>query len=244
MPKNALVIGGDRGIGRACALALSEAGYQVFFTCHTDTASAEQTALDIQKNGGQASWTSMDVSDTGQVHDGIRRFLQYAHAMDTVVYASGISLIRLFTDTEEEEWQRILDVNLSGAYRVLKEALPSMIERKQGSVILISSMWGEVGASCEVAYSASKAALIGMTKALAKELGPSGIRVNCITPGVIRTRMNDELGAETLSALAEETPLSRIGEPEDVGKAAAFLSSPSASFITGQVLGVSGGFCI
>ena len=157
---------------------------------------------------------------------------------------AGVALIRLFTDTDETSWDRLFDVNVKGAYHCLQAVLPGMISRQEGAVVNISSMWGEVGASCEAAYAASKAALIGLTKALAKELGPSGIRVNCVTPGTIDTEMNAELDEETRAALAEETPLCRLGEAEDVAKAVLFLAGEQASFITGQVLGVSGGYVI
>ena len=163
---------------------------------------------------------------------------------DVLINNAGVSSQQLFTDVTEEEYDRIMDTNLKGPFLCTKEVLPGMIYRKSGCIINISSMWGQVGGSCETIYSASKAGLIGLTKALAKEEGPSGIRVNCIAPGVIDTKMNAMHSEETMQALKEETPLERIGTPQDIANAALFLASDQASFITGQVLGVNGGMII
>ena len=164
--------------------------------------------------------------------------------IDTLVNNAGIAQQKLFTDLTDEDWQAMIDVNLGGTFRTCRAALPEMIRQKRGTIINISSMWGQVGASCEVAYSAAKAGVIGLTKALAKEVAPSGITVNCIAPGAIRTPMLDCFTEEDLAALAEETPVGRIGTPEDVAAACVFLASDGARFITGQVLGVNGGFVI
>ena len=164
--------------------------------------------------------------------------------IELLVPAAGIAYQNLFQYTDEDTYDRIMDTNVKGAYLAAKAVLPQMIRAGRGNIVFLSSMWGEVGASCEVVYSASKAALIGMTKALAKEVGPSGIRVNCVTPGVIRTPMTEVLGEDTLSSLAEETPLGRIGTPREIADAVLFLAGDSAAFITGQVLGVSGGLVI
>ncbi len=164
--------------------------------------------------------------------------------IDLLVPAAGIAYQNLFQYTEEADYDRIMDTNVKGAYLYAKAVLPHMIARQSGSIIFLSSMWGETGASCEVVYSASKAAIIGLTKALAKEVGPSGVRINCISPGVIRTPMTTPLGEDTLNALAEETPLGRIGAPEEVADAVLFLAGAGASFITGQILGISGGLVI
>ena len=164
--------------------------------------------------------------------------------MDLLVNSAGIALRSLVTDVTEAQWRRILDVDLSGTFYACQCVLPHMLRRKQGKIVNLSSMWGQVGASCEVHYSAAKAAVIGFTKALAKELGPSHIRVNCIAPGVIDTEMNALLGAETLEALREETPLELLGSPTHIADAVRFLVSDRASFITGQVLGVNGGMVI
>ncbi len=163
---------------------------------------------------------------------------------DVLVNNAGVSYIGLLQDMSADEIKRVLDINLTGAILCSREAAKQMIPKKSGCIINIASMWGEVGASCEAVYSASKAGLIGFTKALAKELGPSGIRVNCVSPGVIKTDMNKELTEETLAELSEDTPLLRLGSPEEVAKAAAFLASEESSFITGQVLSVNGGITV
>ena len=162
--------------------------------------------------------------------------------IDVLVNNAGISLVGLFTDLRDEEWQRIANVNLGGAVIAAREVSRIMVSNHAGRIINVGSVWGRVGASCEVAYSATKAGLEGLTKALAKELGPSDITVNCIEPGVIATDMNRCFDTETLNALCDETPLCRIGTPEDVAEAVVFLASDAASFITGQILGVDGGF--
>ena len=163
---------------------------------------------------------------------------------DLLVNNAGIAQQKLFTDVTEEEWDRIFAVNVKGLYTCCRAVVPHMVRRHAGSIINVSSIWGEVGASCEVPYSASKAAVIGFTKALAKELGPSGIRVNCVSPGVIATEMNAALDPETLDALREETPLGTIGTPEDAARAILWLAGEDSAFVTGQVLGVNGGFVI
>ena len=157
---------------------------------------------------------------------------------------AGISRFGLFTDIGEEEWDEVMDTNCKGMYLCCKEALPHMISDKDGAIVNISSMWGQVGASCEVHYSASKAAVIGLTKALAKELGPSNVRVNCVAPGVIQTDMLANVAPDIQRELAEDTPLMRLGTPGDIAKTVCFLCSREAGFITGQVLGVNGGFVI
>ena len=170
--------------------------------------------------------------------------LEQLGGIDVLVNNAGISLCSLFTDTTYEQWQSIIDTNLTSAFTLSRDCSREMIRKHSGSIINIGSVWGRCGASCEVAYSASKAGLRGLTQALAKELGPSGIRVNCIEPGVIDTDMNAEHSKETMDELCEETPLCRIGKPEDVAEAVYFLSSDRSSFITGQIIGVDGGFAL
>ena len=235
--KTVLVTGASRGIGAAIARRFAKGGYNVVINYNKSASAAEALA---EETGGIA--IQADVGSPEQVNCMMDEIESRFGGIDVLVNNAGVSHIGLFTDMTEEEWQRLINVNLGGAFRVTKRAVRPMIANHSGCVINISSMWGEVGASCEVAYSASKAGIIGMTKALAKELGPSDIRVNCITPGVIKTDMNNALDGETIKELEDETPLGRLGTPEDVAEAAYFMSE--SGFITGQVLGVSGGFVI
>ena len=235
MTETALITGASRGIGAACARALAAAGYRVVINYNHSAHAAEALA---DKLGGLA--IRADVSDRRQVD----AMFSIAGNVDVLVCNAGISGTMLFTDTAPETWQRIFDVNVNGVYHCCQAALPYMLREHRGRIITMSSMWGVTGASCEAAYSASKAAVIGLTKALAKEVGPSGITVNCVAPGVIATDMNAEHSAETLAALREETPLGIIGQPEDVAALVRFLASEDAKFITGQVISANGGFLI
>ncbi len=231
--RTALVSGASRGIGRACARALAESGYRVVVNYRERRQAAEDLAYSI---GGTA--VRADVSD----REAVRRMFEAAGNVDALVVNAGVALQKLFTDTTPEDWRRVFAVNVDGAYNLIQAALPHMIHEKWGRIVLISSVWGVHGASCEAAYSASKAALIGLTKALAKELGPSGITVNCVAPGVIDTDMNAALDRETLASLADSTPLCRLGAPEDVASLIRYLCSDEAAFITAQVIGADGGF--
>lgn len=233
--RRAIVTGGSRGIGRACCEALAADGFEVTVNYNRSRAAAEELS---QRIGGRA--VCADVSD----FDAVRRMVESVSGAGVLVCNAGISMQKLFTDTTPEDWRKIFGINVDGAYNACHEAIPYMVHEKWGRIIIISSMWGVRGASCEAAYSATKAALIGLTKALSKELGPSGITVNCIAPGVIDTDMNRALGAETMKELCEETPVMRIGTPEDVAALCAFLASDKASFITGQVISADGGFSV
>ena len=233
--KKALITGASRGIGAACARALAEDGYHVYINYHKSKAAAEELAFDL---GGIA--VQADVSDPAAV----AAMFSATGPVDLLVCNAGIAFSGLFAEITPEIWRKIFAVNVDGVYNCCKCALPHMIHKKAGNIITMSSIWGVTGASCETAYSAAKAAVIGLTKALAKEVGPSGIRVNCVAPGVIDTDMNGALSPEDMAALREETPLGCIGAPADVANAVRFLASEKSGFITGQVLGVNGGFLI
>ena len=242
--KTAIVTGASRGIGAACAAELARNGFSVAVNYRVNKSAAESVVNAVSAAGGQAFAVKADVSAPEEVTAMFEAVKERFGSVSLLVNNAGISHIGLLQDMTDGEIRRQLEVNLMGAIVCSREAARQMIPRKSGSIINIASMWGEVGASCEAVYSACKAGIIGFTKALAKELGPSGIRVNCVSPGVIRTDMNSELTADTLRELEEETPLLRIGSPEDVAKAVAFLAKEESSFITGQVLPVNGGITV
>jgi len=244
MRKIALITGGSRGIGAACVRAFAEAGYAVVFLYNRSAGKADALVQALRGEGRDVSAHPCDVSDPQQIAATIASILRTYHRIDVLVNCAGIAHIGLFTDMTEAEWDHLFAVNVRSAFSVTKAVLPGMISEQKGSIVNVSSMWGEVGASCEVAYSATKAALIGLTKALAKEVGPSGVRVNCVTPGVIDTDMNASLTDDDRAALCDETPLGRIGDAAEVAKTILFLCSEGASFVTGQVVGVSGGLVI
>lgn len=231
--KHVLITGGSRGIGAAAVRAFCAAGYQVTFFYEKDQNSAEA----ISRETG-ASAVCCDVSDSNAVNTSIGSLAP----VDILINNAGIAHYGLISQISEAEWNRLFSVNVGGIYRCVKAVLPQMLQKQAGCILNLASMWGQVGASCEVAYSASKGAVIAMTKALAKELGPSGIRVNCVCPGVILTDMTRCVGEDTLAELAEETPLGRNGTPEDIASALLYLAQ--ADFITGQLLPVNGGFVI
>ena len=237
--KTVLITGGSRGIGAAAARRFAAAGYRVAINYHHSEAAALALAEEL---GGIA--LRADVSDPVQVQDMVDNVLDKFCQLDILICNAGISQQKLFGDLTDADWRRMFAVNVDGTFHVIRAALPHMIHRKAGRIVTVSSMWGQVGGSCEVAYSASKAAIIGLTRALAKELGPSGITVNCVAPGVIDTEMNAALTPEDLDVLREETPLGMLGSPEDVAESLFFLSSDAARFITGQVLAPNGGLVI
>ena len=241
-PAVALVTGASGGIGRAIALAFGERGYDVALHYNTHWEAALETAGLIKERGGRAEAFQADLTDEAQTERLFTSCEQTLGPATVLVNNAGISWQGLFTDMALQDWQRIMDVNITSMFLCCRRALGPMIRRKAGCIINISSMWGQQGASCEAAYSASKAAVIGLTQALALEEGPSGIRVNCIAPGVIDTPMNAHLSPADMAALSEDTPLMRIGTPEDVAHAAVFLAENG--FGTGQTIGVNGGFII
>ena len=238
--RRVLISGGDRGIGAAAARAFATAGYQVAVLYHQNAAAA--AALEQQLPGCIA--IQCDVASRASCELAFHAVEQAMGRVDVLVCNAGIAQQKLFTDITPEEWQRMLDVNLSGAFHLCQLALPGMIRRKQGRILTVSSMWGQTGGSCEVHYSAAKAGLIGLTKALAKEEGPSGITVNCVAPGVIDTDMMAAFTAEDKAALAEETPVGRLGSADEVAQLLVFLAGEGAGYITGQVFGVNGGLVI
>lgn len=244
MSKTALVTGGSRGIGAAACRALARQGFSVAIGYTHNAQAAEALARELTDQGLNAMAVRGDVRSREEVRAMFEAVRRRMGAVDTLVLSAGIAQQKLFQDITDADWDGLFDVNIKGVYRCIQAALPDMLRRGRGCIVTVASMWGQVGASCESHYAASKAAVIGLTRSLAKELGPSGIRVNCISPGTIETDMTAPLGEETLSALAADTPLGRNGTAEDVAQAIAYLCSDASSFVTGQVLAVNGGFVI
>lgn len=238
----ALITGSARGIGAATAALFADMGYNVVINYNKSKTEALALCEAIRVNGGKAIAVQADVSKISETLRLFDKAKESFGTVDILVNNAGIAQQKLFTDITEEDYDRMFDCNTKSVFNCCRCALPDMIHNKYGRIINVSSMWGIVGASCEVHYSASKAAVIGMTKALAREVAPSGITVNCIAPGVIDTPMNKGFDAETLRSLSEETPVGRLGTPEDVARAILFLADEKSSFITGQVLGIDGGF--
>ena len=237
--KTALVTGGSRGIGAAVCRRLTEDGLRVVVHYNQNKGKAEALVRELtEKTGLPHLALPAELAERAQVE----ALFRLAGPVDVLVNNAGIAQQKLFTDITEDDWRRMFAVDVDGVFRCCQCALPHMIHEKSGCIINIASIWGEIGASCEVHYSAAKAAVIGLTKALAKELGPSHIRVNCVSPGVIDTEMNAMFDEETMRELCESTPLGRIGSPEDIAAAVSFLASDAASFLTGQTLSVNGLF--
>lgn len=237
--KTALITGASGGIGAAVARRLKEEGYVTILHANRRF---EEVRARAEKEGGFA--VKADLSRPEETEAMMEEIFTKIGKVDVLVNNAGMALAGLLTEIEGEARRKLFEVDVLAPIECARACLPGMIHQKSGCIVNISSMWGQTGASCEVDYSAAKAALLGFTKALAKEVGPSGIRVNAIAPGVIRTEMVSGYGEEALAALAEETPLGRLGTPEEIAAAVAFLCSEEASFITGQVLGVNGGFVI
>ena len=238
----AIVTGASGGIGRAVAVALAKMKYHLVLTYNTHKEECESLAQVIWENYGvQVLAMKCDVKSPQEVKEVVKTAANSFEKIQVLVNNAGIAQQKLFTDITDEDWFTMINTNLSGAFYMCREVLPYMIHEKSGRIINIASMWGEIGGSCEVHYSAAKAGLIGLTRALAKEVAPSGITVNCVSPGVIMTDMMSGFDEETIKSLTEETPVGRLGTPRDVAKAVEFLAHESSSFITGEILRVSGG---
>lgn len=242
--KYALITGASGGIGAATARAFAQAGYGVAIHAHRNVDKLHALAQELSALSVPVLEVCADLSDPVQAKTMVDNVLEKFCQLDILVCCSGLSHVGLVTDIDPQQWRTLFGVNVDGMHYCCQAVLPHMVHRKEGCILTVSSMWGQVGASCEVAYSATKGAVITYTKALAQEVGPSNIRVNCIAPGVIATEMNAHLSPEDLAALADETPLGRIGTPEECASCALFLASEGASFVTGQVLAPNGGLVI
>lgn len=238
----ALITGAGRGIGAATARAFARAGYDVVLHYHTSRDQAQALARELAGYGVRTMTVEADLRDSAQVERMVDNVLEKFCQLDILVCNAGVAWIGLLSDMTDQDWERVRGTDLDGVFYCCRAVYRHMVGRKTGRIITVSSMWGRRGASCEAGYSAAKAGVIGLTKALAQELGPSGITVNCVAPGVIDTEMNAHLSADDRQALAEETPLGRLGTSEEVARAILFLASDQAGFVTGQVLGVDGGF--
>lgn len=235
--KTVLITGGSRGIGAACVRAFAKNGYKVLVNYASSDAAAEELRVETG-----CSLYKADVSAREQVSAMFAAIAADGHSIDVLINNAGVALFGLFQHITPEQADRMYGINLFGTLNCTRACVPGMVDRKGGVIINLSSVWGEVGASCEVDYSTAKAAIIGLTKALAKELGYSGVRVNCLSPGIIDTDMNESLSAEDVEEIVDSIPLERLGKAEDVAKAALFLASDDAAYITGQVLSVDGGW--
>lgn len=242
--KYALITGASGGIGAATARAFAQAGYGVAIHAHRNVDKLHALSQELSALSVPVLEVCADLSDPTQAKNMVDNVLENFCQLDILVCCSGLSHVGLVTDIDPQQWRTLFGVNVDGMHYCCQAVLPHMVHRKEGCILTVSSMWGQVGASCEVAYSATKGAVIAYTKALAQEVGPSNIRVNCIAPGVIATEMNAHLSPEDLAALADETPLGRIGTPEECASCALFLASDGASFVTGQVLAPNGGMVI
>lgn len=244
MEKVALITGSSRGIGRAVAYQLAHDGYAVCINYIERRDKAEELVALLRSEGCKAIAVQADVADRTAVNAMVETVREMFGSVTLLVNNAGVAGQALFQDVTDEMWDRYFSVNLNGMRHTIQAVLPDMLHEKAGNIVNISSIWGQHGASCEVTYSCTKHAIIGLTRSLAMELAPSGIRVNCVAPGVINTDMVQVLGEETLRELAQQTPLGRLGAPEDIAHAVSYLASERASFVTGQVLAVDGAFIL
>lgn len=244
MSKTVLVTGGSRGIGAAICERFAQEGWKVAVNYIRSKEQADALAKKLVAHGCDACAVRADVSDRAQVDQMVKDVTERFGKINALVNNAGIAQQKLFSDITDSDWNTMFDVNVKGMYYCCQAVLPGMIHSKSGAIINVSSMWGITGASCEVHYSAAKAAVIGFTKALAKEVGLSGIRVNCVAPGVVATDMNQNLTQQTLDELKEESPLGLIGTPEDIANCIWFLAGEESRFITGQVISPNGGLVI
>ena len=236
---NILITGGSRGIGAEAVRQFTAAGHKVVFTYHKS-----ETAADLLRQETGAVPVRCDVKHPDSVKIAVDKAVSVLGQIDVLICNAAIADYGLITDIDISRWEEVINTDLSGVFYCIRHVLPAMISRKSGCIITVGSMWGEVGASCEAAYSAAKAGVIGLTKAIAKEAGPSGVRVNCVSPGMIDTEMNASVSEDAVSMIVDDTPLCRTGTPGDVAKTMLFLASDDASFITGQVISVNGGLVI
>ena len=240
--KTAIITGGAQGIGRAISIVLAKNGYNVVINYNNSEKEALELKKYIENNNGIAEVFKADLTKREEAKNLIEFTIEKFKKIDVLINNAGISLIKLFTDYTDEDWSKIINSNLYSAFCTTQEAVKFMIDKKQGCIINISSIWGEVGASCESLYSVSKAGVDALTKSLAKELGPSNIRVNSIAPGIINTRMNKHLSNEEIKDIEEEIPLEKIGKPEDIAKCVEWLVDDN--YTTGQIISINGGWSI
>lgn len=242
--KTVWITGGSRGIGAAAVREFAACGWRVAFSYHKAQGQAEALVRELAGVGAQVIAVQGDMAVRAEVERCAAEIRAVFGAVDALVVNAGIAQQKMFCDLTDEDWRRMFAVNLDSAFYTIQAVLPGMVAAKAGSIVTVSSVWGVTGASCESHYAASKAGLIGLTKSLAQELGLSGIRVNCVAPGVIDTEMNAMYDAETLASLADETSLGRLGQPEEIARLIRSLCSEDASFVTGQVIAATGGFMI
>ena len=239
--RTAIVTGGAKGIGAAAVRLLCEQGFRTAINFHTSEEKAFALSSFLVSKGYDAFPVQADVTDPAQVREMVKTVLSRSSSIDVLVNNAGVDHWQLFDTVTDEQWRRVIDADLTGAFNCCREALPVMVRQKYGRIVNVASVWGQVGASCEAVYSAAKAGVIGLTKALAKEVALSGVTVNCVSPGAIATDMMRRFSEEEIAAFCEEVPMGRLGTPEEAARAIAFFASEEASYVTGQVLGVNGG---